>query len=194
MNCARDKMVEIAKQEWEYFGRQSINRIGQLYRKGKRETDEGYWQRVGFYWKQLDYNIDGRDTNWAWSAAFMSYVAKAAGLGIHFKYSIRHSDYIRAIANGDSKYWVYRDIKTTAPKVGDIICYSRQAGVSYGRPLPKYFKSHGDLVVHVEEGHIEVIGGNVLNSVSLTRLPTTSKGIVVDTKKDWFCVLVNNTP
>jgi hypothetical protein len=59
---------------------------------------------------------------------------------------------------------------------GDLLCNSR-GGVNYRnladrrRDLGRYVGSHCDVVVRVGEDTVAVIGGNVLNGVSLTLLP-----------------------
>ena len=49
-------------------------------------------------------------------------------------------------------------------KVGDLVCYPRQSGVSY-ESLAGY-KSHCDLITEINGNIATGIGGNVSNSVS----------------------------
>lgn len=183
------RLCAICKSEWLHFGKQSINVDNRLFRSGNRETDPGFWQRVGVYWEVgTNLDLDGLDVDWPWSAAFMSYVMKMAGAEDHFKYSIRHSDYINdAILNANPSF-VGRRVSEYAPKIGDIVCYSRQNGVDFDN-LPDRYRSHGDVVCGIKNGYIEVIGGNVINSVTKKNLRVDSDGLLSDTNHAWFAII-----
>lgn len=86
-----NEITEIATEEWEFFNRQELDLNGNYIRKGKTETDEGYWQRVGKYWNYGVNNkvLNGKDTDNAWSAAFISYVMKKQVYRIAFCIQIR---------------------------------------------------------------------------------------------------------
>jgi len=52
---------------------------------------------------------------------------------------------------------------------------------------------HCDLVVHIEDGQVGAIGGNVLDSVTWTRIATDAKGLLQRTeRRPWIVVLRNN--
>ena len=190
-----DRMLSIAQREWKFFGSQTIGKDGKLSHFGHREADEGYWQRVGDYWRAVDRDLTGKDTDEAWSAAFISYVMKEAGAGSRFFYSEWHAHYIReairARQTGDASYgfWGYR-LSERAPMVGDLVGYSRQDGVDFENQ-PEVYKSHTDLVVAVRPGEIDVIGGNVEDSVTRKTLATDAKGKLIDKHHNWFVVLAN---
>jgi hypothetical protein len=74
--------------------------------------------------------------------------------------------------------------------VGDMVAYARQDDIDFDHRTPVY-KSHCDLVVAVRPGEIDVIGGNVQDSVTLKRLKTDSQGLLVDGHYRWFAVLAN---
>jgi len=127
-----------------------------------------------------------------WSAAFVSWIAREAGLGAgEFEFSEAHADYAGAAwqagsaeAAGRTSAYAMRacDITRTPPRVGDLVCQARGAGValdsfekigevlaarrSGGGALPM----HCDVVVAVDAQGFEAIGGNVLQSVSSRRL------------------------
>ncbi len=189
------RMLAIAHQEWEYFGRQTIV-AGKIVQEGHKESEDVYSDRVALYWKEgVNLNWTGKDTQEPWSAAFISYVMRKAGLGDRFEYSEWHAHYIRrairARNNQDPRYafWAYR-LSERAPRVGDIVCYAREEGIDFDRQREVY-KSHGDLVVAVRPGEIDVIGGNVQDSVSLKTLATDAEGKLVDQSQRWFAVLAN---
>ena len=67
-------LVENCIEEWNYFRNQTINQDGRVTKEGMKETDEGYWQRVGIYWLEgTGRELSGRNTDYPWSAAFISY-------------------------------------------------------------------------------------------------------------------------
>lgn len=165
-------------------------------RKGRTETDDGFWQRVGQYWRDgTGKNLTGKNDDYPWSAAFISYIFRHANAGDRFKYSAQHSVYIRwaikARLNEDAKYgmWGFR-LNEHSPQVGDLICYAREAGINYDTQSADY-KSHSDLVVDVKPGELLVIGGNVGNSVSLKHVKINASGRLTDSNEAWFTVLAN---
>ena len=190
----REKVQEIAHREWGFFGRQQIDVSGKLVRRGGREAEEGYWKRVGDYWKVgVDKDLTGKDTHEPWSAAFISYVMKEAGLGDRFSYSDWHATYIRnsilARRRKDRTFafWGYK-LNERAPQVGDLVGYRRQGGITFNYQ-PTVYKSHTDIVVAVRPGEIDVIGGNVKDSVTLKTLKTDAEGKLIDTQYKWFVVM-----
>ena len=127
-----------------------------------------------------------------WSAAFVSWLAVQAGLAPdEFAFSEAHVDYAGAAwqaglaeAAGEAPRHAMRacDLMLTSPRRGDIVCHARGAGAGLdsferlgavlserptgGRALPM----HCDVVVAVDAGGFDAVGGNVLQSVSLRRL------------------------
>ena len=196
MGATIDKIVKLCRDEWTFFGKQEFGLDGKKIRDGMDETEEGFWQRVGIYWLEgTGQNLSGKNADYPWSATFISYVMRKAGAGDRFKYSPQHSVYIRAAikaktaGNEHAGVWGHR-ITERAPAVGDLVCYARQAGVTYDTPSADY-KAHADIVVATKQGSIQVIGGNVGNSVSLKSLKLDAKGRLSDKSHQWFAVLEN---
>lgn len=192
-----ENALRIARQEWERFGQQTIDKTNTLVHKGGQESEDPYWERIGDYWKAVGFpNLTGKDTNEPWSAAFISWVMKEAGMGSRFSYSEWHATYIRnsiiARKQGDKQfaYWGYR-LRERAPQVGDLVGYARQGGITYDYQ-PVTYSSHTDLVVAVRPGEIDVIGGNVKDSVSLKTVATDSQGFITDKNQRWFVVMAPN--
>ncbi len=188
------KMRIQLNKEWNNFGNQTIDKRGRTTRRGLREDHRRVYKRVGYFWKNgTGLNFDGRDRSQPWSAAFISSVHRDAGVGSQFKRSPAHARYIRdaiikkKAGNKKAAYWGHR-LSERAPQVGDMVCYSRQSGVSYDRQ-PRSYKSHADMVVAVRDGEIDVIGGNVRQSVTKKTLRTNKKGLLKDTGHRWFAVL-----
>lgn len=188
------KALEIADQEWRRFGSQTIDANGKMVLEGGRENEEDYYRRVGVYWKQgVDRDLDGKDQHEPWSAAFISWVMKEAGMSGRFSYSDWHATYIRnsilarRADNPDFAYWGYR-LSERAPQVGDLVGYARQGGIDYDYQ-PTVYSSHTDLVVAVRSGEIDVIGGNVKDSVTKKTLKTDADGKLIDRQYRWFVVM-----
>ncbi len=174
-----------------------------LLRLGTWESDRdvdstiaGYWSatpdgpsllsRQNRQWRAGD---DG-PVDWVqpWSAAFVSWVMCEAGLGDpdQFRRDISHRVYIdqairaRDGAAPEAAYVAY-DAGEQPIEPGDLLCNSR-GGVNYRgladrRPeMGEYAPAHCDIVVRVDADRINVVGGNVVQGVSLTLLPLTSEG------------------
>lgn len=122
-----------------------------------------------------------------WSAAFVSWVMRRAALP-GFSGSASHVDYVRA-AYRDPEGSPYRiaDPRAAKPAPGDLLCYVRVADRSYGfGGLATLFSldssglgMHCDVVVSAGESGDRVarlIGGNVLDSVTMRMLPLTAGG------------------
>jgi len=190
------RAVALAKKEWQGWGEPTIQLDGKQTKKGGFESGRGFSDRVGKYWREgTGQRYDGKDTNVAWSSAFISYLMKNSGAGNKFVYNASHSKYITdSIANRKKGLlkapFVGYKITEISPKVGDLVCYSRQGGVGYD--TKGSYKSHCDLVVSVKPNQIEVIGGNVNDAVTKKILSTDSKGRITDKKYKWFTVIKNN--
>jgi hypothetical protein len=215
---SRAAAVAIAVREWKAFG----SRVEQpgAPPAGKEEREEGYWQRIGeYWWLGLDAGSEGSgwtgkhdgdgavfppkdDAAFAWSAAFISYVMRMAGAGERFPYSAAHATYInraRAATLGQPGTVVWAERPALyAPKEGDLICFGR-AGKQDLRfdDLPaRRFPSHCAIVVATALGHLDAIGGNVADAVTLSHVPTTPDGRIagadgepLDRSHPWFVVI-----
>ena len=180
----------------------------------------GAWERIGEYrWLGQDANrreaawtgmhdengreIDsGRDDYFAWSAAFISYVLRAAGASARFPYAPSHYIYINVAMEmklGHTSGWVTiaERVDEYAPVAGDLICYSRGKRPTKYEKLPALrFTAHCDIVVAREKEQISVIGGNVNHAVTMKHVPVTTDGRladhedrVLDTRYPWFVAL-----
>ena len=210
---SREAAIQIAYREWRAFGQPVVFPHTELPYDNERA--EGLWQRVGEYWwlglpagaREQGFtgmhDQNGRmfaaqeDGNFAWSAAFVDYVMRTAGAGRRFPYSPTHSDYINAARQ--SSGWVIAALhpSTYAPQRGDLICMSRgNRRIQYADLPTGRFPGHCDMVVSIRPGSLDVIGGNVDNSVSMKHIPVTANGYlgnpdgtIVDPDYAWFVVL-----
>jgi hypothetical protein len=211
---SREAAVQIALGEWRAF-RSPVKYPGTELPEDE-EREEGLWQRVGLYW-WLGLNPSwsesgwtgihdengrvfpaGQDGNYAWSAAFVSYVMRLAGAGASFPYSETHADYIDAAARHDPGVALAAErVEAYAPQLGDLICLWRgRRPVTFDQLPAGRFPGHCDMVVSRKPGQLEVIGGNVDNAVTMKPIPVTADGrlagidgVVLDPDHHWFVVL-----
>ncbi|GAC1346307.1 MAG: hypothetical protein NVSMB18_28140 [Acetobacteraceae bacterium] len=211
---SRTNAVAIAQREWRAFG-SPVNDAPEGPDEPlalRLDRQPGLWQRVGDYWwfgqdalsKQSGwtgrYNEFGTPyggTAPAWSAAFISYVMRAAGAGDRFPYSPLHSEYINAAAQGAGVLHAERP-DAYPPQPGDLICVGRGNARSFrfeDLPAPS-FLAHCDLVVQAMPEQLVVIGGNVSAGVTMKHVPITPSGTlagpdgrVLDDRYRWFVVL-----
>jgi hypothetical protein len=226
---SRSAAVAIALREWRLFG-QPVDDDPPGTRppplpEDKPEREQGLWQRVGEYWflsqdpsrveaawtgkhdengNVFDASIDGQ---YAWSAAFISYVMRIAGAGDRFPYSPAHHDYIDAARDVSlarehgtaAPTWAVsaERIDAYAPQPGDLICTSRTRKPMTFDDLPAGdFAAHCDIVVAEQPGTLSVIGGNVDDAVTMKHVPVTPDGHLappggpaLDDRYNWFVVL-----
>jgi hypothetical protein len=223
---SRDAVAAIALREWRLFGSRVDDDPPGSYRpassEDKPERQQGLWQRVGEYW-WLAMNTDAPDAAWtgrhdangvvfpasgdaqyAWSAAFVSYVMRIAGAGARFPYSASHSDYIdnaKQMALGQTTAWLISAERPEgyAPMPGDLICIGRSSArdLRYDDLPAGHFPAHCDIVVdNVAAGQITVVGGNVDDAVTLKHVPVTldgklaaPDGQILDPRYRWMVVL-----
>ncbi|MBB5692418.1 DUF2272 domain-containing protein [Muricoccus pecuniae] len=123
----------------------------------------------------------------AWSAAFVSYVMRAAGVDEReFHASASHAFYLDAMLRDARDFpaqapFLPHDPFGRAPEPGDLVCADRSS-----RPLPswrervpeagRFRPMHCDIVLHAEAGMVQAIGGNVADAVTLTMYPTDLAG------------------
>jgi hypothetical protein len=190
----KKNLVNNAIKEWKLWG-SSVIKGGKIKESGEFECTPIYRERVGEYWnKGVNRNLDGC-SDVPWSAAFISFVMKKSGAGNDFTYSSGHSKYIRPFITNrkegrNSKFKAYT-IFEKKPQLGDLVCYSREAGVGYD--TTRSYKGHCDIVVDVNRrnGNIEVIGGNVSDGVTKRILSIDKDGYLNDSSNDWFTVIKN---
>lgn len=126
----------------------------------------------------------------AWSAAFISAIARRAGVPeSDLPSTNRHARYIdvalaHTIAFPGQAPFLARAPEEYAPKPGDLLCADRSAVplvhwsarlAERGRPRPM----HCDVVVRTIPGTIDAVGGNVQGLVALRRFPSDANGRVL---------------
>lgn len=186
MGAFANKLSSLARSEYEHWGNGTI-----------KEGDPRTMERLTAYWKEgadVDNWTDKQMINEAWSAAFISFLMRQAGAGTDFKYSASHSTYIvdsikNKKQNNDKPFKGYKPNEVKV-EVGDLVGFARQNGVNYD--TTGAYKSHTDLVIGVSNGYAETIGGNVSNSVTITKVPLTSDGKIDSAKAPKYFVVIKN--
>jgi hypothetical protein len=182
----KTKLVDLANSEWDKW-----NKGGVRIKEGSQDTIQDlrdYWEKGAGVKKNDTYYI-----NEAWSSAFISYLMKMAGAGDDFKYSQSHSQYIAQAVknrkeNNDKKFKAYKPNEVDV-KVGDLVCYPRQSGVTYDSGAG--YKSHCDLIISINGDVAVGVGGNVSNSVSKKNYALSNGKIDKTKNKDIFTVIKN---
>lgn len=222
---SRADAVAVAHQEWLLFGQRVDDApppdryIPELGNDPERLP--GLWERIGEYW-WLGQNADSPAAGWtgmhdengqefdeqsdddyAWSAAFISYIMRTSGAGARFPYASSHSAYIniaKEMRLGQASGWVVFAERPDeyAPLPGDLVCYSREKRrrVTFERLPVRHFAAHCDIVVARDKNEISVIGGNVDHAVTMKHIPVTTDGRlaepggeVLDARYPWLVVL-----
>ena len=125
-----------------------------------------------------------------WSAAFVSHVMRAAGVGEgDFIPAAAHARYVdallaRAAADPDGAAFVPHAPDDHAPRPGDLLCADRSRSpiLSWTDRLaePGQFRPmHCDVVVPGGPSVVQAVGGNVRDAVALRRLPADARGRVL---------------
>ncbi len=179
------------------------------------ERKPGLWERVGEYWWE-GVNAGEPDARWtgkhdgqgkvfpvavngdyAWSAAFISYVMRIAGAGAAFPYAPDHAAYINYAARAAlgvvrDPLLVAENPANYAPRLGDLVCLPRGAArgmVFADLPTAQDFPAHCSIVVGSRTGEVSVIGGNVDDAVTMEHLHANGQGELEGNRENWFVVL-----
>lgn len=206
MPATIDSIVASADREWAHWGKSTWNLVTNKMHIAHRDDDEKFSRYViDQYCSVAGGNpslIDIQDDRYAWSAVGMSTIMKNGGyLKSEFPFSQSHSTYIRKFiaerrkGNTQAAFWGYRHGEAGGqPAVGDLVGYARGKGVTAAKALTYYdktdsYESHTDVVTAVRPGEIDVIGANVLDSVTKKTLKLDANGHIVDSEHFWFVTL-----
>ena len=209
---SRTAAVAIATREWRLWG----SRVGEVpdYTQsaaGMAERQPGLWQRVGEYWWE-GMNTGEPDAAWtgkhdargqvfpvarngdyAWSAAFISYVMRIAGAGPAFPYAPDHATYINyaaraALGKIRDPLLIAENPATYAPRLGDLACIGRgkARGLTFAAlPTTYNFPAHCGIITGGGPGDVDIIGGNVDDAVVLEHVATDATGHL----DNWLVIL-----
>jgi len=196
------KLVETAFEQWKRWGFTTRSLHGALTLGGV-EAKSPYVGYVNDYWRAVGEPSWNGATPKPWSAAFVSHCFKAAGAGTGFPYDSGHAGYCAKILTDRTTYakLSLEDPATAVLAPGDAL-WAARAGTGCVRPPATYaqavallahggwFCSHCDVVVAVRPGEVDVIGGNVSDSVTQTTL-VTKGGRIADPRHVWLGVIKN---
>jgi len=195
----RERMVFLARQEWTLFGQPVVVRDAagaarlEFAGAATHEVQPALLSRVLMYWYAVTRRpiVGSQGELEPWSAAFISWLAKSAGLTPEdFPRTVLHWDYIdRALAARDGARFVAHDPRTYAPRTGDLVCFSRSNAVAGFAELRRG-PYHCDLVVDVAAGEIDVIGGNVGDAVSLAHHAVDERGLLAPRHEQGWVVVI----
>lgn len=215
---AHQRILRIAEAEWRDWGSITVDparppaAVPQESRTDNFPRVLAYWRAVpdeaGAIARNRALYRAGSDQVWtepAWSAAFISYVMRSAGVDSReFPPSAAHAFYIDAIIADAARFpaaapFVPHEPGAYAPQPGDLVCADRSSApirswreraADQGRFRPM----HCDIVVRARPGSVEAIGGNVRDAVSLARFPTDASGALLPRQQGgptWFAVFEN---
>jgi len=80
----------------------------------------------------------------------------------------------------DAGYWGCR-LAEAKSNVGDIVCWAKPAGIDYDHQKGGDYQGHCDLVVAVDDRQVDMVGGNVGNSVIKRPLRLSEGGVLQET-------------
>lgn len=195
---SRTKVLELLNKEWQLWGKQTMAMDGSVA-PGHKENEPGFSDIVNRYWREsLGLNHNGND-DIPWSAAFISWIFKTAGAGTAFTYAPRHSTYlfkaILASQQADTKdLFIGHRVKDYKPKPGDLVGRARQPGMDFDHQNKGSYLSHSDIVVDVRKDALDMIGGNVENSVTRRTLALNADGSIDTSRYPAFVVVENRLP
>lgn len=208
LSQTKRNILSVADHEWDYFHRQHV------VFDGDHESipDVGLWEddseelsyRVNWYWRAVDKpDLTGKDCTQPWSAAFISWVMDSAGVPPEiFPHADAHWIYLEQIlqrAEYPDAGFIPHSIRDYSPQPGDLVCAGR-ADTHISSDLDvrdmaasvRNAKLHCDIVVERHGQQLDVVGGNVRNSVSKTTLPLTANGLLQPLRRrPWFLILEN---
>ena len=150
-----------------------------------------------------------------WSAAFISYVVKEAGVPAGaFQFSNAHRAYIydafatsAAEINNQAGDRIYRacPLGTTKPRPGDLICFQREPSLAdasdeevrerirseleSGGDTRSIRRTHCDVVAYIDAPARKAysIGGNILQSITARKLNLHSRGLKLSAEQKSNC-------
>ncbi len=167
-----------------------------------REHVEPFFRHIGEMWRAIGQSLDGRDRDVPWSAAAISFMVRNAAAQVPlykaFRFAAAHSKYIhqaivrRAAGDTTVPFWGHR-LHEERPQIGDIVGKWRETPRDFDdAAVSDAFKSHTDIIASVSPDFVLAIGGNVSDSVGITRYAKTPSGHL-DSQGGVIVLMVNRT-
>lgn len=183
---AKERLITQAVAEWLRFD------------KGQgQEHITPFFGFVGEMWRAIGSDLDGRDRDQPWSAAFISWIVRRSGDEYaRFRFAAAHARYIhdsitRREGSSPAPFWGFR-LNEHKVGLGDLVCQWREVEQTYddARETDAFF-SHCDVVVEVAAGSVRALGGNNSHSVGFKTYATNADGFL-KAENQVFAVLRNN--
>lgn len=195
----QEKLIDAADGEWKRWGF-SLAPLHRPKQVGGTEQQVPYVQFVNDYWTVAGKPEWNGKSPFPWSAAFISFCFASAGAGAGFPYRTGHWDYCAQIVNEPDTYPKLKLEPASTPlATGDVIWAARggrdcpapptsSAEALAGLQAGRWFCSHADIVIALRAGEVDVIGGNVSDSVTKSTY-TTTRGMISDPRHLWLGVI-----
>jgi hypothetical protein len=201
-----ESIIDAATAEWDLWGRSTWNVKTGAKAIGHTDDETDFarlvierYCLVGGGSPTID---DIADDRYFWSAVGISASMKAAGFTkVEFPFAQAHSKFIRHFVaarkatNQQSRYWGFRlNEPGGEPQPGDLVAYARASGMTAQKAAKLFdstssYESHSDIVVARRPGEIDVIGFNVMDSVTKKTLPLGLNGHILDSQHFWFVTM-----
>lgn len=195
-------LLSTASDEWKRWGFSTVPVHGHKS-IGGRESEPPYVQFVNDYWVAVGEPARNGKSPYPWSAAFVSFCFKTAAAGAGFPYNEAHWGYCEAILANPKTYPKLKlmDPASCVLSPGDLLWAARGGadcptaptsfdGATEALKKGRWFCSHADIVVEVRSGEVDVIGGNVSDSVTRSTYKTMGDKIR-DPRHAWLAVVKN---
>ena len=206
MAASVQTILDAANAEWKHWGQSTWDLVRGKRKIGHRDDEDPFARYVIANYCAVGGGSPSvaaiQDDQFAWSAVGMSFIMDSAGFGKkEFPFSVRHSTFIRhfvkARKNQDATapYWGFQFGEPNAgPEIGDLVAYARGTNMTQKKALALFdssssYQSHTDVVVDKRPGEIDVIGCNVMDSVTMKTLKLGPDGHIADPQHFWFAVL-----
>ena len=198
-------LLASADREWQHWGGATWNLSTDQRNVPHTDDETIYAQYVIDHYCSVGGGspslIDISNDHYYWSAVGMSAIFAGAGfVKTEFPFAQAHSKWIKKFikARKDNTPALYHGFRIkeakASPQVGDMIGYTYADGLTFEQAQAYFDKtgnyaSHTDVVVARRPGEIDVIGANVLDSVTKKTVPLTAAGLIADRSHKWFVVL-----
>lgn len=186
VSATKERLMRECVKQWLRFDKET----------GKEHITP-YFKHVGEYWQSIGLNLDGKDRDVPWSAAFISFCVREAGGYNGFKFAAAHSRYVhqairRKLDGNNGPFWGFKNNEHKV-QLGDMVCRSRTSpAVDYAYAANHdSFQSHCDIVISIREDHVSTLGGNVSHTVKRTNYPINSSGFLTGDNRS-YAVMRNN--
>jgi hypothetical protein len=187
VSAPKEALISVAAEQWLRFDRSN-----------KSEIDDPQYKIVGEYWQAIDLNLNGKNRDQPWSAAFISFVARKAGYD-KFEFAAAHSTYVydavekRKANDISAPFWAF-NVGDHKPQLGDLVCRSRGGSqITSIDSLPSGgFISHCDIIFEIKDTEVRTLGGNVEQTVNITSYPLNSNGFLKSGTTRVYGILRNN--